>query len=214
MSYSKKRLLEQIAMYSDESFHIFEGKSHVMLSAPHFAEQTRNNETKYSEPSSGLLAVASCFSTQCHSIVKMKNCGDDANFDKNCAYKSALVEYVKKKQISVLFDLHQMSPKRDTLICLGTGYGANMFGFNNIVAMAVKYFLNIGVNLISINDPFAASYENTVSSTVARECGIPCMQIEINTRLLSEEYDDECFNSVLSVINKLSRLYKDFTVEY
>ena len=167
----------------EDSFVLLDGTGRVMVSAPHSVEQTRRGRIKISEPQTGTLARMLHDELGCPVIFKTKNCMDDANFDEVSPYKQALAEYVKQKEIGFLLDLHQLSPKRDVQINLGTGKGKNVSRAEYIDA-AVRAFGKRNIHAIGIDTPFDASCPNTVSSYVSRMCAIPCMQIEIHSLLV------------------------------
>ncbi len=198
----KFRQYEQFFYAKDEnapSFELLEGSGPVMISAPHSVSQTRNNQVKYAEPQTGALAKALHDELHCPVIYKRKNCGDDANYDENCAYKQALCAYIKKNNIALLLDLHQLAPTRTVKINIGTGKYKNVFN-KQFVDMAVQAFEKQNVGKIAIDKPFGASYPFTVSSYVSSVCNISCLQIEINSnavRLDGEETQTESIYTAL-----------------
>ena len=99
---------------------ILNGDKKVMFSAPHAVEQTRDGKIKYAEQDTGEIArFVNKLGYPC--IIKTENLNDDANYDLNCKYKSDLQKYIKDNNIVALIDLHELSPLREQLICLGTG---------------------------------------------------------------------------------------------
>lgn len=173
-----------------EGFKLLDGSGPVMLSAPHAVEQTREGRIKYAEPHTGVLALQVHKALGCPCIYKTANCGDDANYDEHSPYKKALQEYVVSHGIKFLIDLHQLSPTRDVQVCLGTGQLQNLKKFDYVnVALAAFSIQHLG--LIQIDKPFAAAGPTTVSSYIARTCGISCLQLEINTAIVesAEVYD-------------------------
>ncbi len=190
------------------SFEVIEGKGSVIVSAPHSVTQTRDGKIKYAEPETGVLAVLLHDKTGCHVIYKTKNNKDDANYDENSDYKNFLIDYIKKrKEIKFLLDLHQMSPTRENLFCIGTGYGKNLCNNFNIVDNIVNKLNHYGFDNITIDKPFAASYKNTVSSMISRECEIPCIQLEINCKLVCESFKDYCFEKVVLALVEIIDKY-------
>lgn len=202
---------EAINEFKEQSFVIKHGVGGIMFSAPHSVEQTRDGKIKYSEPQTGILVEMLHKTFGCPIIRKTSNCNDDANFDPISDYKEALVKYVNENHIEFLIDLHQLAPSRNVMIDFGTG------NFKNIND---KYLLNIFLSTFSENklgniqldEPFDASYDYTVSSTIHRECEIPCLQIEINTKLVCDEYNefslDLIYKSLCDCYLKLKEIYK------
>ncbi|MBO4848791.1 MAG: N-formylglutamate amidohydrolase [Clostridia bacterium] len=185
------------------SFVIEEGTVRVMVSAPHSAEQTREGKPKVGEYATGVLARMLHDGLSCPVIYKTRNCLDDANYDEKCEYKSALAEYVRAHGIKALVDLHQMSALRDENVDIGTGFGKNVEADPSVVDRAKACFERNGITGVFVDEPFASIHPYTVSSFISRECGIPCVQIEINTRLLLDRYRDFCFKRVLKALKCL-----------
>ena len=168
-----------------QSFEILDGRYHVMFSAPHAVEQVRDGQTKVAEYHTGEVArQLQELGWAC--IVKTRNDQDDANYDSVHPYKTSLQAYIREKQIKVLFDLHELSPVREMEICIGTGYGKNLQGEEKVLELVRKAFAANGITAMTVDEPFAASFENTVSAYIARECRIPAVQIEMNAKLFFE----------------------------
>lgn len=214
MDFSKNRIQAEAIMddFADRSFIIKDGTGAIMFSAPHSVEQLREGKPKYSEPQTGLLAEMLHNELGCPIIRKTANFGDDANYDAECKYKDALSEYVKEHGIKFLIDLHQLAPYRDVMINFGTGNWQNM---DNITLLNIflSVFSKNALGSIQIDEPFDASYEHTVSATIHRKCGIPCMQIEMNTGLLSDDSENCAIETVYKALCqcylKLTEFYSD-----
>lgn len=162
---------------------ILNGDKKVMFSAPHAVEQTRNDAIKYAEPDTG--EIAKCLNALGYPvIIKTENMHDDANYDINCAYKNQLSDYIKQHNIIALIDLHELSPKREQLICLGTGGEdcPNLLG-NHEKETQLKDHFKKYFDVVTINDPFSAKGEGTISRYISLNLNIPCVQIEMNSKL-------------------------------
>ena len=174
-----------------------------MVSAPHSVEQTRNGKIKYGEYQTGVLTKILHDNLNCPIIIKTCNCKDDANFDENSPYKKALCEYVKQNDIKFLLDLHQLAPWRKENIDIGTGFGVNIAGYPEMSNMIKKQFELSNIDNVTVDFPFDASYPFTVSSYISAKCDIPCIQIEINSRLVCEEYNDFRFYEIEKVLERI-----------
>lgn len=181
-------------------FELIKGNGCVMVSAPHSAEQLRNGRKKYGEYLTGVLINMIRDRVGCSVIFKTKNCGDDANYDERCRYKAKLARFVKKNGIRYLIDLHQMNPSREQMVDIGTGYGKNVEADPGFVDIVRNCFAENGIEGVFVDEPFAAIHPFTVSSFISRECGIPCIQIEFNTRILSKRYKECRFDDVLEAM--------------
>ena len=183
-----------------ESFVLEDGTGKVMISAPHSVEQLREGRIKYAEPQTGVLAKMLREELNCPIICKTRNCGDDANYDEHSLYREALRDYIQQNQIRYLLDLHQMAPERAEKIDLGTGRGVNTYPDPIITEIVKNCFSAEHISGISVDALFVASFPYTVSSCIRRECGISCLQIEINSRLVCDWYPDFCFDAILSAL--------------
>ncbi len=183
LSEQKFRKFENyFAAEHENSFELIGGVGTVIISAPHSVEQTRGGIIKYAEPQTGALALCLNDDIGCPVIYKTKNCGDDANYDKVSTYRQALAEYIKGNGILYLIDLHLLSPRRTALINIGTAGMKNVSDAES-VGIVCSAFAERGLS-VSIDRPFSGGYVNTVSSAMHRQCGITCMQIEINSKLV------------------------------
>lgn len=182
------------------------GAGCVMVSAPHSAEQFRAGRIKYGEYQTGVLARFLHDETGCPVIFKTHNCHDDANHDEVSPYRDALAEYVRSNGVKYLIDIHQMSAERNELIEFGTGKGENISPDPAVVDKAAACFDKYGFSDICTDRHFPAVYPFTVSAVISRSCGICCLQIEINTKLVSHLYKDPKFNEVLSALAELISL--------
>ncbi len=192
-----------------QSFELLEGEGVVIVSAPHSVEQTRNNQIKYAEPQTGVLAKMLHDVLNCPVIYKTRNCGDDANFDENSSYKQALLEYIKNNNIAFLIDLHQLSPTRDVKINIGTGRLKNISKFE-FINLALKVFSQRNIGLIQIDEPFDATYPFTISSYISSACNISCLQIEMNSGIVRVDTDDsqveKVFDALVELVKSISEM--------
>lgn len=189
---------------TDKSFVIKEGSGCIMISAPHCVEQLRNGKTKFAERQTGVLAEMLHELTDCPIILKTRPEDGDANYDAVCGYKTELSEYVKNNGIKFIIDLHQLSAERKVMVNLGTGNCKNVSD-KTLLNIFVSSFTKEKTGMLQIDEPFAGAFANTVSSYIHRNCGIPCMQIELNTRLLSEEYAEYNFEGVCKSLERCIR---------
>lgn len=208
----KFRSYEQFFIEKDDnapSFELLEGQGAVMISAPHSVEQTRNNQVKYAEPQTGALAKMLHDTLHCPVIYKRKNCGDDANFDENCAYKQALCQYVKDNKIALLLDLHQLSPTRKIKINIGTGKYKNVSN-RQFIETAIQAFEKQNIGKVAVDKPFGATYPFTVSAYVASICKISCLQIEIHSNAIcldkEETQTENIFNALMEIIQNATKI--------
>ncbi len=189
-------------MINKESFIIQEGQCPVMLSAPHAVEHTRNGQLRYPEPQTAYLARRLHESLDCPYICKTHNQEDDANYDCFSPYREKLAEYIDAHDIRLLIDLHQMAGFRPERICLGTGRYVNVPDIE-FADCCKQAFEAQGITNVTVDRPFAASYPYTVSSYIHNKCGIPALQIEINSNLLMEDSEECALEAVLKALEEI-----------
>ena len=204
----EQQLDRALAYFTDEdhkaSFEILNGSGAVMFSAPHSVLQTRNGTNKAAERYTGILCKLLNETYQYPVIYKTRHLHDDANYDQVSDYREALCRYLKKNNIRYLIDLHQLNPGREMDICVGTGFGKNIFGMQELIDVVRDCFTPHGIRNITVDDPFPAGNPNTVCATVASCCDIPAIQLEINSRLLIQGSDGYCLSEVLASLHDLT----------
>ena len=213
MSSYDNYLLYYSSKLGRKSFILKKGEGSVMLSAPHAAEQTRNGRKKYGEYITGVIVNMLHDELNVPIICKEKNCGDDANRDEKCRYKSKLKKYIDKNGIRYLIDVHQMNSEREEYVDIGTGEGKNVKSDPAAVRIAVDSFQNQGIENVFVDKPFSAVHPFTVSAFIARECGVTALQIELNTRIVSKRYKEFDFDSVMEAFRRLIKELNERTKE-
>lgn len=187
----------------NKPFCLREGTSRVFVSAPHSFEHLRKGEHKAAEPGTAALALMLYDEFGCSIAYRTSLAGGDPNWDDNSPYRSAVHEAVDKLGCKLLLDLHQLSPMRDVDVNLGVNGGRNVLGNTWITDSIKDAFVTAGFRHTLLDTPFAASKPQTVAASTALQCGIPAVQIEMNTRYLAashEEYDPLRMYDALRVI--------------
>ena len=167
-----------------DEFMFVQGTFPVIISTPHSVTHFRQNKMKIGEYMTAAIAIALHQQLNCSYITKRKNNFTDPNFDIIHPFKQAIIDYIETNKVEFLIDLHIMSSKRKPAIEIGTGKGKNIFNRTDIVHHLIESFTHYHIKPVIVDQLFTASNPNTVSSTIARETQIPCIQIEINWRLL------------------------------
>ncbi|MFH1512952.1 MAG: hypothetical protein ABIG45_06325 [Bacillota bacterium] len=201
----EQQLDRALAYFTDEdhkaSYEILSGTGTVMFSAPHAVLQTRNGTNKAAERYTGILCKLLNEDYKHPVIYKTRYLHDDANHDIVSDYRDALCRYVKRNDIRYVIDLHQLNPKREIDVCIGTGFGRNLSGHQELVDMIRSALAPLGIKHITIDNPFPAEDPNSVCATVANCCDIPAIQLEINSRLLTQGSDGYCLADVLKSLH-------------
>lgn len=184
------------------SYIILQGCNSVCVSAPHSVTHWRNEQEKTGEYMTGALATFLHEVAGCHVMMKTKFEKNDANFDEFHPYKAELIRFIKHENIQLLLDLHIMADFREPEIEIGTGSGRNVQQNGELALVLKESFEKVGVQPVIIDEHFTGGYAHTVSSTIARETGIPCLQIEVNWRLLNLESEQNKALQVLQVLQE------------
>lgn len=94
-------------------------------------------------------------------------------------------------------------------VCVGTGHGKNVEANPAMIPVVVDAFTACGVGDVTVDDPFSARGENTIACSTSRRCGIPCFQIEINSRLMLQECDDFNPDAVFAALERIVRTFEN-----
>jgi len=192
---------------ADKAFCLQEGTNHIFVSAPHSYEHVRKGEHKAAEPGTGALALMLLKELGCSIAYRTSLEGGDPNWDETSPYRSAVHDAVSKLGCVLLLDLHQLSPMRDVDVNLGINGGRNILGNTWIADFIEDVFVQAGFTNTLLDTPFAASKPQTVAASTALQCGIPSVQIEMNTRYLMpsyEEYDPiRIYDALTSIVRHM-----------
>ncbi|WP_078430206.1 hypothetical protein [Alkalihalobacterium alkalinitrilicum] len=187
----------------DNHFIFLEGTGATLVSAPHSVPQIREGLEKRAEYLTGVLTHFLHERTGCHAAYKTKNNQDDANYDKTNPYKDMLREKVEHHEIRYVLDLHIMSDQRPHSFDIGTGRGRNIQHQIELGETIQAFFLKHQFENVKIDHIFTAGFAHTVSSTIARTCGIAAIQIEINWRFLKLERNATDFYRILDCLTEI-----------
>ena len=172
-------------------FEIVPGTVPVMVSAPHAVTHWRDGRTKPSDDYTGSITLTLADITGAHAIVATRFSHADPNWDafEESAYKQALAAHVREHGIRALIDIHGMVAASPNLVSIGTADGETCMAWSSIELTAFQELfegleevaLRYGKG-IALNPPrHGARNANTVARTIARECNIAAMQIELAT---------------------------------
>ena len=174
------------------AFTLVEGDIPVLVSAPHAVTHMREGRIKASEDFTGPIALEIACMTGAHAVVATRFDEADPNFDpfEKSAYKQALVDCVLCHGVKLVLDIHGMMAASPAIIAVGTGDGANVSSWpeaaklaESIIEERLGPFARKHGKEIAVDERFASRGANTVSSTVARECGVAALQVELSTIL-------------------------------
>jgi hypothetical protein len=190
--FSKKVVLNDLSKNQIEKFEnknsnflntpfFIKGKIPVILSVPHCMEHLRNGEYKRAELLTKSLAIYLHKVTKCYVCLNTdKNI--DPNYNENDIYKTTLSKYIGENKITFLIDIHGAKKEREFDIEVGTAHNKNVNNLTIFYDLLVKLANKNGINNVQKDVLFSASFENTVSSFINKNSGLPCIQLEINQK--------------------------------
>ncbi len=183
----------------EEPFWYSVGELPVLLSAPHAVRHYRQKKIKMSDQFTGATVYLLNKLTGCHGIAATKLYGGDPNIDYPCIYKDKIADFCAIKKVKLILDIHGAAREREFDVDFGTNGGKNLLGKIRILETLQQSFHDFGLTRIS-QDYFAASGPNTVSNYVARELGIPAVQIEINKQYRVPAQNPQGFHRILGAL--------------
>ena len=199
-----KRHLQQAINQKKQELYL-KGKIPILISAPHYVKHLRENHILPAETYTGVLGFFLHQHFGCHLICNL-NENVDPNYDNHSIYREQLKEIVEKEHIQICIDLHQLSPTREQEIEIGTSNQENIFLFPNLGKQIQNLFQNNGFQKTFLDQKYVASFQNTVSKSLAMATSIPCLQIEMNSALfmhtLKKKKIFNCFKKLILFLKK------------
>lgn len=183
---------EYRGLSSAGEFEFTEGSVPVLVSAPHAVTHLRDGTVKPSEDYTGAIALAVARASSCHALVATRTGAGDPNWDayEQSAYKQALCSYVRDKGITRVLDIHGMVAASDALVAIGSADGQTVAadpGLDERAAALVRARLAPWCERfgkpVELNGYYGARNPQTIVQTVARECGVAALQIEVATQM-------------------------------
>lgn len=193
----------------EKSYAIINGKSNIILSAPHCVLHKRKKEIRPRETKTGVLVKKLSKKCDVYGMYKTKNEYNDANWDRVCEYKKNLSKIIKDKKIKAVIDFHGMAAWRNEDICIGINHGKNIFENKKVVKEMVEAFNKHGFMNVTVDYPFGAKHPFCVSTYVARKNKIPAFQIEINAKYRMSLYPEfERYNDLENSLQEVVEIIK------
>lgn len=184
-----------------KSFVILAGDGKVMFSVPHAVKQVRLGKSKSAEVNTLALALEIREKANIPMIVKTACLGDDANFDLICPYREELRKYIEANGIKYFIDIHSLNANREQDIDLGVNFGLNIAPDEKMFDFLEKEFAKRGFK-VSIDQPFNGG-ARTISSFISRQCGIWTLQLEINSRYLTNADKEDRLQEIMFILFEL-----------
>lgn len=183
----------------EDPFWVTLGNLPILVSAPHAVRHYRQKKIKMSDQFTGSIAYLLNQLTGCHAIAATKLYGGDPNVDNPCIYKEKIVEICGREEVKFVLDLHGAAREREFDVDFGTNGGKTLLVKTRMLELIESNFQAYGLSRIS-HDYFAASGPNTMANYIARELGIPALQIEINKQFRVPAQNPQGFHRLLGAL--------------
>jgi len=180
----------------EDPFWFAQGKLPILVSAPHAVRHYRQKRIKMSDQFTGSIVYLLNQLTDCHALAVTKLYGGDPNFDNPCIYKDKIAEICGRQKVKFLLDIHGAARDREFDVDLGTNGGKNLLDKTRMLELIERNLRAFGLSRIS-HDYFPASGPNTMANYIARELGIPAVQIEINKQYRVPAQNAQGFHRLL-----------------
>lgn len=182
----------------EDPFWVSLGKLPILVSAPHAVRHYRQKKIKMSDQFTGSIVYLLNQLTGCHAIATTKLYGGDPNVDDPCIYKERIAEICHRGKVKFVLDIHGAAREREFDVDFGTNRGETLLKTNSM-ELIERNFQDFGLSRIT-HDHFAASGPNTIANFIARELGIPALQIEINKQYRVPAQNPQGFHRLLGAL--------------
>lgn len=183
----------------EEPFLVFPGNLPVLVSAPHAVRHYRQKKIKVSDQFTGSIVFLLNKLTGCHTIATTKLYGGDPNMDNPCIYKDRIAEICSREKVKFVLDIHGATREREFDVDFGTNSRKTLLDKTRVLETLERNFQGFGLSRIS-HDHFAATGPNTIANFVARELGVPAVQIEINKQYRVPAQNSQGFHRLLGAL--------------
>lgn len=183
----------------EDPFWIAPGKLPVLVSAPHAVRHYRQKKIKMSDQFTGSIVYLLNKLTGCHAIAATKLYGGDPNMDSPCLYKERIAELCNREKVKFVLDIHGAAREQEFDVDFGTNHGKTLLAKARLVNVLEHNFQEFGLSRIS-HEHFAATGPNTITNYVARELGIPAVQLEINKQYRVPGQNPQGFHRLLGAL--------------
>lgn len=150
------------------------GRCGALVTAPHAVAHWRDGARKPADMGTGFLADVLAQLLDADVVVAEGEQSRDGNYDPDGVFKAALAGFTPR----LVLDVHGMADRHGPDVCLGLG------GLPRAAEPLAEVFagaLRSAGFVVSVNVPFAATGDHTVTSTFQRR-GIAALQLEVAAR--------------------------------
>jgi phage replication-related protein YjqB (UPF0714/DUF867 family) len=162
-----------------DTVHTQYGEVPILFSAPHAVAHLREGFLKLADLGTGGLAIALAQVTGGYAVAQAGMATRDANWYADSTYKTyldKLTVHADTVHADTVIDLHGMKDAYGVDVCIGTGRYS--IASLDLLASLIEVLTDAGLR-ISINDPYDAMREDTVTSYCQRQ-GVQAIQLELS----------------------------------
>ncbi|AET69125.1 hypothetical protein Desor_3647 [Desulfosporosinus orientis DSM 765] len=185
----------------EDPFWFSVGDVPILVSAPHAVRHYRQKKIKMSDQFTGAIVYLLNKLTGCSAIAATKLYGGDPNVDNPCIYKEKIHDLCARQNVKYVLDIHGSARESEFDIDIETNRTKNLLGKTRAANLLEGNFQDFGLPKIS-RDYFKVSEPNSVASYVARELGIPALQIEINKQFRVPAQNPQGFHRLMGALIK------------
>ncbi|MBI4228548.1 MAG: gamma-glutamylcyclotransferase [Deltaproteobacteria bacterium] len=176
------------------------GEAPILVTAPHASAHLRMSKLKSQETFTGSLSVILHAMTGSHALYTHRASKIDPNFYDESSFKKKMARIVKSFGIRFVLDVHGTSTTKVGDVFPGVGFDNEFLVSNEVfIDKLIKCSKRFGIRLGG-SKIFPASRQMTVTKFVARNLGIPAMQIEVNEKLRSPDILPQSFEKLVSFL--------------
>jgi hypothetical protein len=188
-------------------FEALEGKSRVLVTAPHATAQMREGRLKGSDLGTGALAVVLHRLAETPTLYTTWASPSDPNYYDDNPFKEALAGLVRRRKPRLVLDLHASREDRPYDVDLGTLRGDSLLGQTALLEKLRSRLAEAGLRDLSDN-AFPGERQATVIRFLHGK-GVPCLQLEINARWLRPERGPAELQRFLQLAHALAAFIQD-----
>ena len=176
------------------------GEIPILVTAPHATRHVRMGIFKFQEEYTGALSVILHALTGSHALYTHWASNTDPNYYDDAPFKKKLQKVIKKFGIKFVLDLHGTRRDWKKDIYPGIGEDGEFLLGDNLYIHELERSAKLNKLTLGGLHIFPASRQMTVTKFVARNVGIPAMQIEINEKLRHPETNPSAFNQLVEFL--------------
>ena len=181
------------------------GTNPILISAPHSVKQKRDGKVKDHEFYTGAIAEYLGEKLNCSVITKSylspEKYNDDANYEEDCIYKTAISDFIRNNKVFLFIDLHGLAGGRDSIIDICINNGKNSEGSTYHLELKEKVDSFFGEGSATIDRYYSAEPDYVLSNWVNTKHHIPSLELEINGAY--RWFEGDCLQQSMNLLSIL-----------